>query len=151
MKVVIYPTNLQLSLVCQSNLQVCITSHARGCWRRSEQHGAHVRVWGGDRMTLVPGCLFHVRLLSSKSPGKGVVCKLVCAVVSQVWKNSTFKQRRRLLKTLLKFIIENQETICRCAHPSQIYVTRICTMRVCEISAPCVYVRLVSKSTTWSI
>ncbi|MEW5302973.1 MAG: hypothetical protein WDW38_003925 [Sanguina aurantia] len=32
---------------------------------------------------------------------------------AQVWKTSTFKQRRRLLKTLLKFIVENQETICR--------------------------------------
>lgn len=33
----------------------------------------------------------------------------------QEWKKSSFAQRRKLLKILLKFIIENQETICRVA------------------------------------
>ena len=32
----------------------------------------------------------------------------------QVWKQSSFQQRRLLLKTLLKYIIQNQDTICRC-------------------------------------
>ncbi len=32
---------------------------------------------------------------------------------SKIWRNSTFGQRRKLLKILLKFVVENQETICR--------------------------------------
>lgn len=32
---------------------------------------------------------------------------------SKVWKKSSFGQRRKLLSILLKYIIENQETICR--------------------------------------
>ncbi|KXZ42649.1 hypothetical protein GPECTOR_127g527 [Gonium pectorale] len=31
----------------------------------------------------------------------------------KVWRNSSFSQRRKLLRILLKFIIENTETICR--------------------------------------
>lgn len=31
----------------------------------------------------------------------------------QVWKDSSFQQRRFLLKILLKFIAENQDEICR--------------------------------------
>lgn len=31
----------------------------------------------------------------------------------QVWRHSTFKQRRLLLNVLLKYIIRNQESICR--------------------------------------
>lgn len=32
----------------------------------------------------------------------------------QEWKQSSFNQRRKLLRILLKYIIENQETICKC-------------------------------------
>jgi len=35
-------------------------------------------------------------------------------MILQEWRNSSFGERRRLLKILLKFIIENQEIICRC-------------------------------------
>ncbi len=31
----------------------------------------------------------------------------------QEWKKSSFAQRRRLLRILLRFIIENQDTICK--------------------------------------
>jgi acyl-CoA reductase-like NAD-dependent aldehyde dehydrogenase len=34
-------------------------------------------------------------------------------VMLQIWRTSSFSQRRRLLKIILKFIISNQETICR--------------------------------------
>ncbi len=33
----------------------------------------------------------------------------------QVWRKSSFAQRRKLLRTLLKFIVNNVETICRSA------------------------------------
>jgi hypothetical protein len=32
----------------------------------------------------------------------------------QVWRRSSFRQRRLLLRVLLKYIVDNQETICRC-------------------------------------
>lgn len=38
---------------------------------------------------------------------------LWCSTLPQIWKKSSFGKRRRLLKIMLKFIIENQETICR--------------------------------------
>ncbi len=34
--------------------------------------------------------------------------------VAQVWRRSGFRQRRLLLRVLLKYIVDNQETICRC-------------------------------------
>ncbi len=34
-------------------------------------------------------------------------------LLSQEWRKSTFRQRSRLLKTLVKYIVENQDTICR--------------------------------------
>jgi hypothetical protein len=42
---------------------------------------------------------------------------LHCYVVTlllQVWRSSSFSQRRRLLKILLKYIIAHQQEICRC-------------------------------------
>ncbi len=35
-----------------------------------------------------------------------------CAL--QVWRDSSFAQRKLLLKVILKYIVENQEEICRC-------------------------------------
>lgn len=40
-------------------------------------------------------------------------------LLSQEWRKSTFRQRSRLLKTLVKYIVENQNTICR-------YILLIC-------------------------
>ena len=34
-------------------------------------------------------------------------------VASKEWKKSTFAQRRKLLKIFLKYIVENQEAICK--------------------------------------
>ena len=31
----------------------------------------------------------------------------------QTWRHSSFRQRALLLKTLVKYIVENQDTICR--------------------------------------
>ena len=31
----------------------------------------------------------------------------------QIWRKSSFAQRRKLLRILLKFIVNNVETICR--------------------------------------
>jgi hypothetical protein len=51
--------------------------------------------------------------MGRKNP-KGVTCHRSCCVpLGQEWCHSSFAQRRRLLKIMLKFIIENQETICR--------------------------------------
>ena len=44
----------------------------------------------------------------------------------QVWKQSPFRQRRLLLKTLLKYIIQNQDTICRCGAHSEHQQRRGC-------------------------
>ncbi len=33
----------------------------------------------------------------------------------QTWSKSSFRQRNLLLKTLVKYIVANQDTICRCA------------------------------------
>jgi hypothetical protein len=46
-----------------------------------------------------------------------IVTLLHCYIVfllSQVWRSSTFGQRRQLLKILLKYIIAHQQEICRC-------------------------------------
>jgi hypothetical protein len=37
------------------------------------------------------------------------------AAALQIWKASSFKQRKMLLKVLQKYIIGHQEEICRCA------------------------------------
>lgn len=36
-------------------------------------------------------------------------------VAAQQWRESSFANRRRLLKTILKFILKEQKTICRVA------------------------------------
>lgn len=38
--------------------------------------------------------------------------RLACLCL-QVWRQSTFGQRRRLLQVLLKYIINHQQEICR--------------------------------------
>jgi hypothetical protein len=38
---------------------------------------------------------------------------VLCCVL-QVWRHSTFTERRQLLKVLLKYIINHQQEICRC-------------------------------------
>ncbi len=47
----------------------------------------------------------------------GIPVSKLCRVrscVAQVWRRSSFRQRRLLLRVLLKYIVDNQETICRC-------------------------------------
>lgn len=34
-------------------------------------------------------------------------------VAAKTWRQSSFEQRRQLLRVLLKYIVENQETICK--------------------------------------
>ena len=38
-----------------------------------------------------------------------------CGAAADEWRRSGFAQRRRLLRIILKFIVENQEEICRWA------------------------------------
>ena len=38
---------------------------------------------------------------------------LVLLLLLQVWRHSSFKQRRQLLQILLKYIISHQQEICR--------------------------------------
>lgn len=44
---------------------------------------------------------------------RGLVARAKAA--GQQWRASPFSQRRQLLKIMLKFIVENQEEICRWA------------------------------------
>jgi len=37
-----------------------------------------------------------------------------CRVASREWARSSFAQRRALMRVLLKYTVDNQETICRC-------------------------------------
>jgi hypothetical protein len=49
----------------------------------------------------------------------------------QEWAHSSFSQRRKLLKIMLKFIIENQETICRSALQLWLYLTGVLVFTEC--------------------
>ncbi len=49
-----------------------------------------------DSAASSPLCVFALRVLAT-----------------QEWRKSSFAQRRKLLRIMLKFIIDNQETICR--------------------------------------
>ncbi len=39
---------------------------------------------------------------------------LLPAPSRQEWRSSSFRQRNLLLKTIVRYIVENQDTICRC-------------------------------------
>ena len=36
---------------------------------------------------------------------------------AQKWRHSTFRQRRLLMRTILQYILEHQDAICRCGNP----------------------------------
>lgn len=85
-------------------------------WKGAELERPTIKVSGFTAIQCyAPASGKSLGLINSSSPN-GIDRVIARASAAQSkWKNSTFSQRRTVLKTLAKFILDNQETIIKAA------------------------------------
>lgn len=85
-------------------------------WRGKELDRPSIKVPGSTAIQCyAPASGRYLGLVNPSTPDRidRIIAK--AAAAQQQWKNSTFAQRRRVLKTLLKFVLDNQEEVIRAA------------------------------------
>ncbi|KAK4507930.1 hypothetical protein PRZ48_001665 [Zasmidium cellare] len=85
-------------------------------WRGKELDRPSIKVPGSTAIQCyAPATGQYLGLVNPSTPDRIDRTIAKAAAAQQQWKKSTFAQRRRVLKTLLKFILDNQEEIIRAA------------------------------------
>lgn len=85
-------------------------------WRGKELDQPSIKVPGSTAIQCyAPATGHYLGLVNPSTPDRIDRTIAKAAAAQQEWKKSTFAQRRRVLKTLLKFILDNQEEIIRAA------------------------------------
>lgn len=85
-------------------------------WQGKGLDSPSIKVLGSTAIQCyAPASAQYLGLINPSTPDRIDRTISKAAAAQQQWKQTTFAQRRQLLKTLLKFILDNQESIIRAA------------------------------------